>query len=80
MDVAENRPSSKPERDSLHPINPMRLTYLSILALMLVLFVGICFWAYSGKRKDAYVYGTMRESGWKPKKEKNPQSDGTYET
>ena len=35
---------------------------------------------YSGKRRDAYVYGTMRKSGWKPKKEKNPQSDGTYDT
>lgn len=23
-----------------------------------------------GKRADAYVYGTMRESGWKPKKER----------
>jgi len=23
-----------------------------------------------GKRKDAYVYGTMRKTGWKPKQEK----------
>lgn len=23
-----------------------------------------------GVRKDAYVYGTMRKSGWKPKREK----------
>lgn len=23
-----------------------------------------------GKRRNAYVYGTMRESGWKPKKER----------
>ena len=23
-----------------------------------------------GKKKDAYVYGTMRKTGWKPKKEK----------
>ncbi len=22
----------------------------------------------SGKRADAYVYGTMRKNGWKPKK------------
>lgn len=22
----------------------------------------------SGKRLDAYVYGTMRKTGWKPKK------------
>lgn len=22
-----------------------------------------------GKRKDAFVYGTMRKTGWKPKKE-----------
>ena len=24
----------------------------------------------SGKRKDAYVYGTMRATGWKPKRER----------
>lgn len=24
----------------------------------------------SKKRADAYVYGTMRKSGWKPKREK----------
>jgi hypothetical protein len=23
-----------------------------------------------GERKDAYVYGTMRKTGWKPNKEK----------
>lgn len=23
-----------------------------------------------GDRKDAYVYGTMRKTGWKPKREK----------
>lgn len=23
-----------------------------------------------GKREDAYVYGTLRKTGWKPKKEK----------
>lgn len=23
-----------------------------------------------GRRKDAYVYGTMRKTGWKPKKRK----------
>ena len=36
---------------------------------------------YGKKRSDAYVYGTMRKTGWKPKKgkkAKNPQSDGTY--
>lgn len=24
----------------------------------------------SGKRADAFVYGTMRKSGWKPKRER----------
>jgi len=24
----------------------------------------------TGKRKDAYVYGTMRKAGWVPKQEK----------
>jgi hypothetical protein len=23
-----------------------------------------------GKRRDAYVYGTLRKTGWKPKREK----------
>ncbi len=23
-----------------------------------------------GDKKDAYIYGTMRKSGWKPKREK----------
>ena len=25
---------------------------------------------FKGERADAYVYGTMRKTGWKPKKEK----------
>ena len=25
---------------------------------------------FKGKKADAYVYGTMRKTGWKPKKEK----------
>lgn len=25
---------------------------------------------WSKKKKDAYVYGTLRKTGWKPKKEK----------
>jgi hypothetical protein len=25
----------------------------------------------SGKSKDAYVYGTMRKTGWKPSREKH---------
>jgi len=25
----------------------------------------------SGKRADAYVYGTLRKQGWKPKKRKS---------
>jgi hypothetical protein len=24
-----------------------------------------------GERNDAYVYGTLRKTGWKPKREKN---------
>jgi hypothetical protein len=24
----------------------------------------------SGERKDAYVYGTLRKTGWKPKRER----------
>ena len=23
---------------------------------------------YTGKRKQAYIYGTMRKTGWKPKR------------
>lgn len=23
----------------------------------------------TGKRKDAYIYGTMRKTGWRPKRE-----------
>lgn len=26
-----------------------------------------------GKQRDAYVYGTMRKQGWKPKREQAPQ-------
>ena len=25
---------------------------------------------FSGKRADAYVYGTMRKQGWRPSREK----------
>ena len=25
---------------------------------------------FKGKRADAYVYGTLRKTGWKPKKDK----------
>jgi len=25
---------------------------------------------YKGRRADAYVYGTLRKTGWKPKQEK----------
>ena len=25
---------------------------------------------FKGKKADAYIYGTMRKTGWKPKKEK----------
>ena len=25
---------------------------------------------FKGKRKDAYVYGTMRKTGWKPERER----------
>ncbi len=25
---------------------------------------------FSGKRADAYVYGTLRKTGWKPSREK----------
>ena len=25
---------------------------------------------FSGERADAYVYGTMRKTGWKPEREK----------
>jgi hypothetical protein len=25
---------------------------------------------FKGKRKDKYVYGTMRKAGWKPSREK----------
>lgn len=24
----------------------------------------------TGERKDAFIYGTMRDAGWKPKREK----------
>jgi len=26
-----------------------------------------------GERKDAYVYGTLRKTGWKPEREKQPK-------
>lgn len=26
-----------------------------------------------GKRKNAYVYGTLRKTGWKPGREKGPR-------
>lgn len=32
-----------------------------------------------GKRKNAYVYGTMRKTGWKPKKERNKGVEYTIE-
>lgn len=25
---------------------------------------------FTGERKDAYVYGTMRKTGWKPERER----------
>ena len=28
----------------------------------------------TGKRADAYVYGTLRKTGWKPKNKKNKKS------
>jgi hypothetical protein len=28
----------------------------------------------SGRRKDAYVYGTMRKTGWRPKRERQSQA------
>ena len=30
----------------------------------------------SKKREDAYVYGTMRNTGWKPKKERRSNQRG----
>jgi hypothetical protein len=27
-----------------------------------------------GKRRDAYIYGTLRKSGWKPKKKAKKKS------
>lgn len=27
----------------------------------------------TGERRDAYVYGTMRKSGWVPSREKKPR-------
>lgn len=26
-----------------------------------------------GERKDAYVYGTLRKTGWKPERERKPR-------
>ncbi len=31
-----------------------------------------------GKKKDAYVYGALRKTGWKPKKEKVKSEDQDY--
>lgn len=28
----------------------------------------------SGRHKDAYVYGTMRKTGWKPKRERQGEA------
>ena len=30
---------------------------------------------FKGKRKDAYVYGAMRKTGWKPKRKRKPKSE-----
>lgn len=31
----------------------------------------------TGDRKDAYVYGTMRKTGWEPEREKKRKSKAT---
>ena len=31
-----------------------------------------------GDRADAYVYGTMRKTGWKPKREKDTDKNGNW--
>lgn len=31
----------------------------------------------SGERKDAYVYGTMRKTGWEPEREKKHKAAAT---
>jgi hypothetical protein len=28
---------------------------------------------YKGERKDAFVYGSMRNAGWKPKRERDTE-------
>jgi hypothetical protein len=30
---------------------------------------------YKGKRRNAFVYGTLRKTGWKPKREKSGWGD-----
>lgn len=30
---------------------------------------------YTGRRKDAFVYGTMRKTGWTPEHEKRSQTE-----
>lgn len=32
----------------------------------------------TGKRKNAYVYGTLRETGWKPKRERSRSKTRVY--
>lgn len=32
-----------------------------------------------GKRKNAYIYGTMRKAGWKPKRERHGGNEYTME-
>jgi hypothetical protein len=32
---------------------------------------------FSGKRKDAYIYGAMRKTGWKPAREKSAYDGAT---
>ena len=33
----------------------------------------------TGKRRAAYIYGTMRKTGWKPKREKHKYGSYTME-
>jgi hypothetical protein len=30
----------------------------------------------TGKRRNAYIYGTMRKTGWRPQREKRTAHDG----
>jgi hypothetical protein len=32
----------------------------------------------SKRRRDAYIYGTLRKTGWKPSREKNTDGDHEY--